>query len=173
MLLAMTVVAAHAYGFVAVGGKLAVQMFYMISGFLISYILTEARTYESVKNFYLNRALRIFPIYWVIALLALALHACMTLAGQNNFFDLYNKLELSGIAALIVSNIIIFGQDLIMFTVVRAGEFQFATDVSKTELSVWQGLLVPQAWSLGVELSFYVIAPFVLRRTAWILLCLV
>ena len=38
-LLAITVLLSHTYGHIFTGGRLAVQMFYIISGFLISYIL--------------------------------------------------------------------------------------------------------------------------------------
>lgn len=31
-------------------------------------------------------------------------------------------------------------------------------------MPAYHGLLLPQAWTLGVEISFYVIAPFVLPR---------
>ena len=49
--LALTVVLSHSYGHIFVGGRLAVQLFYIISGFLISYILLEANSYKSLKGF--------------------------------------------------------------------------------------------------------------------------
>ena len=52
--LAITVVLSHSYGHIFVGGRLAVQSFYVISGFLISYILLEARSYENLYKFYSN-----------------------------------------------------------------------------------------------------------------------
>ena len=65
-LLAIAVVFGHSYGFIFVGGRLAVQLFYVISGFLISYVLVEARTYRSVSSFYINRSLGF--LYWFVAL---------------------------------------------------------------------------------------------------------
>ena len=52
--LALTVVLSHSYGYIFVGGRLAVQLFYIISGFLISYILLEANSYRSLKGFLVN-----------------------------------------------------------------------------------------------------------------------
>lgn len=41
----------------------------------------------------------------------------------------------------------------------------------KSEVILYPALLVPQAWTLGVELAFYIVAPFVLvRRKALLLL---
>jgi peptidoglycan/LPS O-acetylase OafA/YrhL len=170
-LLAISVVFSHTYGFLLVGGMLAVQLFYVISGFLISFVLTEAKTYVSVRSFYTNRFLRLFPLYWIVASLTLAAFAVNTFLFQRESapFEVLNQLDPIGRIALAVVNLGIFGQDLIMFTGVRGGDFMFVSDFRDSEVAVWEGLLVPQAWTLGVELSFYVIAPYVLVRK----LCLV
>ena len=54
-------------------GSLAVRFFFVLSGFLITYLLlAERETAGSidVPRFYLRRALRIFPLYYLIVLLA-------------------------------------------------------------------------------------------------------
>ncbi len=51
-LFAISVVFSHSIGFVFVGGQNAVRLFYMISGFLISYILVEKKYYSNVSGFY-------------------------------------------------------------------------------------------------------------------------
>jgi len=165
-LLAIAVVFAHSYGFIFVGGTLAVQLFYVISGFLISYILVEARTYRTISSFYINRFLRLFPIYWCIALITIiaVLFASLIFDETHQIVSTFSSLGFNGKLSLGLSNLLLLGQDWIMFTGVRDGEFQFVTDFSQSEVYVWQGLLVPQAWTLGVELSFYLIAPFVLVR---------
>lgn len=165
-LLATAVVFAHSYGFVFVGGKLAVQLFYVISGFLISYILVEAGTYRTVSSFYANRFLRLFPIYWFVTVLTIiAISSASLIFNQTHpTISTFEALGFDGKVALTLSNVLIFGQDWIMFTGVREGDFQFVTDFRASDVEVWQGLLVPQAWTLGVELSFYLIAPFVLVR---------
>jgi peptidoglycan/LPS O-acetylase OafA/YrhL len=70
-LLALSVVLIHTYGQVFVTGQDAVQLFYVISGFLISYVLIEAKSYPELKFFYLNRYLRLYPIYFLVAGLVL------------------------------------------------------------------------------------------------------
>ena len=174
-LLAIAVVFAHSYGFIFVGGTLAVQLFYVISGFLISYILVEARTYRTISSFYINRFLRLFPIYWCVALITIiaVLFASLISDGTHQIASTFNSLGFDGKLSLGLSNLLLLGQDWIMFTGVRDGEFQFVTDFRQSEVQVWQGLVVPQAWTLGVELSFYLIAPFVLIRRNLMLLLLI
>ena len=165
-LLAIAVVFGHSYGFIFVGGQLAVQLFYVISGFLISYILVEATTYRSVVSFYKNRFLRLFPIYWFVALATLlAIFLASFFFNETHpIFSTFESLGFGGKVSLAISNLLLFGQDWIMFTGVRDGNFQLVANFQESEVMVYKGLLVPQAWTLGVELSFYLIAPFVLIR---------
>lgn len=174
-MLAIAVVFGHTYGFVFVGGQLAVQFFYAISGFLISYILLETTTYKCVTSFYINRFLRLFPIYWFFALATLLSIAVahFFLGETHQVISTFQALSLNGKIALTLSNLVLFGQDWIMFTGVRGGELLLVKDFQETEVQVWQGLLVPQAWTLGVELSFYAIAPFVLSRKKLVVTLLV
>lgn len=172
-LLAISVVFTHSYGVVFVGGRLAVQLFYVISGFLISYIIVEAKSYQNISAFYLNRFLRLFPIYWLVATVTLfAVVFVSIFSSIPSISSTFYSLDLLGKLCLTLSNIFIFGQDWIMFTAVRDGSFQLSTNFRESEIQVWQGLLVPQAWTLGVELSFYLIAPFVLSRTRLMLFLL-
>jgi peptidoglycan/LPS O-acetylase OafA/YrhL len=53
-------------------GNLAVCLFYVISGFYIQ-LLLDNRTI-SIRNFYISRALRIYPLYWVMAITMLWMH---------------------------------------------------------------------------------------------------
>lgn len=164
-LLAIAVVFSHCYGFMFVGGRLAVQMFYAISGFLISYILIEARAYATARSFYANRCLRLFPIYWLVAAVALAMNGLeYAVTGSNAWLGVLRDIDPLGRIALLVSNVTLFGQDWIMFTAVHDGAIGLSTNFRESEIEVWKGLLVPQAWTLGVELSFYLVAPLILHR---------
>lgn len=65
-------------GFQLVPGGLGVLIFFVISGFLITWLLLkENARYDSVslKHFYLRRSLRIFPAFYVFALIVICLLA--------------------------------------------------------------------------------------------------
>lgn len=165
-LLALAVVLGHTQSaYVLVGGRNAVQMFYVISGFLISYVLVERRAYASPWVFYANRYLRLYPIYLVVALLTVMGYA---LSLPSGFLGVYQQAPWTAVTWLFVSNLLILGQDWLMFIGVQAHQLVFAVDFKTSDVPLWKGLLAPQAWTLGVELSFYAIAPFIVRRRAWL-----
>jgi peptidoglycan/LPS O-acetylase OafA/YrhL len=72
---------------------------------------------------------------------------------------------------LALVNVFIVGQDVMMFAAIDLdGHLYMTSNFGAQAMPAMGLLLVPQAWSLGVELMFYGIAPFLLRRsTMWIL----
>jgi peptidoglycan/LPS O-acetylase OafA/YrhL len=56
----------------AIGAQLGVTIFFIISGFLITYLLMKEEQgndgHISLKNFYLRRTFRIFPVYYALLL---------------------------------------------------------------------------------------------------------
>ncbi|MES2353805.1 MAG: acyltransferase [Pseudomonadota bacterium] len=159
---AISVVFAHSgwlNGYVFVGGRNAVQLFYIISGFLISYVLTHNKIYRNPIKFYASRVLRLYPIYYLVAVLSLVAIGF----GSPKFFDLYRSVPYDAKALLTAVNVLLFGQDWVMFLGVDKAGLVFSPDPTKSDVLLRGGLLVPQAWTLGIELSFYLIAPFILR----------
>jgi peptidoglycan/LPS O-acetylase OafA/YrhL len=73
LFLALSVLASH-YWFWRInfwmGAYIAVTAFYVISGFYMSLVLdTKYTGRRGLLTFYSNRALRLFPVYWIVLLL--------------------------------------------------------------------------------------------------------
>lgn len=171
-ILAIAVVFAHlpwGGGYVFVGGVHAVKLFYLISGYLIAHVIATNETYKEPLKFYLNRILRLYPIYYAVALLSLI----AAILINQKFFDLYRNIPSSADALLIFSNLFLFGQDWVMFSGINDGHLVATTDFRMSDFPLHTGLLVPQAWTLGIELSFYALAPFVLRSKRMIFALLI
>jgi peptidoglycan/LPS O-acetylase OafA/YrhL len=182
LLLALSVVAQHCngiFGLQLVGGQLAVQSFYLISGFYMSLILNEKYigTDNSYRLFVTNRFLKIYPIYWTVLLLAIAVNISLWVIGRTeNAFIIQNYLDLpfhlGTFIYFLFSQIGLFTQDIALFAGLNnsTGALFFTTNFASSKPPVYSFLFIPQAWTLGVELMFYLIAPFLLRRRVkWIL----
>lgn len=63
--------------------------------------------------------------------------ADVVLGNSPPAFDVFREIDANGRWALIASNLIVFGQDWIMFTGVREGTFQFVADFWDSEVPVW------------------------------------
>lgn len=188
LLLALSVVATHAgpiIGTTFVGGQVAVEAFYIISGFYMTLILNEK--YIDINNSYRlfisNRLLKLYPIYWAIVTLILLLSLGSLIANSfagklHSYFDYYHQygnMSFFSISYLVITNLALVGQDAIMFLGIdtQTGQFFFTSDFSKTQPQLTSFLLVPQAWTLGIEIIFYLIAPFIVRRNFMIFIVLV
>ena len=166
--LALCVVQAHAGNLIpwpAQDGPQAVQIFFMISGFYMSMIC--GGRYGSVADFYKSRALRIYIPYYFYFLIILAASVCSGLFGHKWLaLDAYVSHPLastgmSGIVAASVANVAIFGLDWLMFfDSPPGGGLQFILDFTKGSLPLYNYFVIPQCWSIGIELTFYAIVPF-------------
>ncbi len=178
LLLAISVVLAHSapIGDIGlVGGPAAVQAFYIISGFYMSLILNEKYVWQnrSYRLFITNRLLRLYPLYWVLAAFTV-LFAVYILFKSNgiyagplqSYFDYWAGLQVSSLVFLAFTNVFLLFQDVVMFLGLdpASGSLYFTTDFLNTKPSLYSFLLLPQAWSIGVEITFYLVAPLLVRR---------
>lgn len=175
-LLAVTVVINHTgplYGLVFTDAYMAIKVFFIISGFYMALILSEKYTGPNrCRLFYTNRFLRLFPVYWVVLGVSLAvslafkfgLHTSLLLGPWQTWL---HHLSPATVAALIGANLGILGQDVLFFTHLdpATGTLSLAWDALYRATPGWFFLLIPQAWTISLELVFYMLAPWLVRRS--------
>jgi len=117
-------------------GRLGVDTFFVLSGFLISSILLKNRDEievsggnrrEAIKNFFIRRGLRIFPIYYLTIFIMFAFGGETHTHIKDNF----------------------------IYFLTYTSNFYFYKNNS------WDGML-SHLWSLAVEEQFYLIWPWVI-----------
>ena len=126
----------------------------------MSLILVQNKSYTKIRYFYFNRILRLFPIFWITAVVTFGVYFLY----NPHFFSLYQALTTIPKALLIFSNVSILGQAQVYFLSITESALAYPISYLKSDIPFWQGLLVPQAWTLELELMFYCIAPFILHR---------
>lgn len=136
----LSVVIFHFFPSTLHGGFVGVDIFFVISGFLIGKIIITEITNNSFSfiNFYKRRALRIFPALIVVLLFCFAL-------GVSSLYnsELVSLSKHIAAGAGFVSNIALWSE---------SGYFD-ASSNSKPLLHLW---------SLGVEEQFYIFTPIIL-----------
>ncbi|WP_258398131.1 acyltransferase family protein [Herbaspirillum rubrisubalbicans] len=140
----LCVVVFHAFPECLPGGFVGVDIFFVISGFLISGILFDAlqRGHFSIIDFYIRRVRRIFPALLLVMLVCL-LAGWFILLPQE--YRQLGKHILGG--AGFVSNIVLWSE---------AGYFDTSAETKP----------LLHLWSLGVEEQFYLFWPLLLWA-AW------
>ena len=130
-------------GTIQLFGELGVVLFFVLSGFLITYLLLEEErttTTIRIRNFYVRRILRIWPLYFLIVILGLLI------LPNIHIFDVpeYDKTRVYG---NLFSKIILY-----VF---------FLPNLVSPLLGI-----VPYAahtWSIGTEEQFYLTWPVILK----------
>ncbi len=123
-------------------GTLAVSFFFVLSGFLITYLLLkekETRQDINVRSFYIRRALRIWPVYYLISLLGLfVLPQVPALTFPNESAKVLSQYPINALLYIC-----------------------FMPNVA-----LWLDFFVPyasQLWSVGVEEQFYLFWPWLFK----------
>lgn len=181
LLLAMAVLVEHSgttlLGLRLTGGELAVKAFYAISGFYMAMILQERYAGRPLA-FWRNRALRLFPLYWALLLPLLVLSAGRLLSSHGThgaFLDPWRlfsgSVDLPGLLLAGATTLSLFGQDLLFFVAAdpQTGALHFSNALAEPGILLHRFLPIPVSWTLSLELSFYLLAPWICRlRVRWI-----
>ncbi|HEX4406504.1 MAG TPA: acyltransferase [Polyangia bacterium] len=115
-------------------GWVGVQLFFVLSGFLITGILLDTRGAENfLSAFFARRVLRIFPLYYATLFVTFALVPLLGVTGPALAHDR--------------------GHQIWLWTYLENWVAPFAAG----------SRVFPHFWSLAVEEQFYLIWPFVLR----------
>jgi peptidoglycan/LPS O-acetylase OafA/YrhL len=180
-ILAICVILAHTdyLGFhVAVGGGTAVQCFYILSGFFMTMILTEKYNQKGqVGLYYENRFLRLFSVYWIFLGINIALsvlnHFGSHTGTLSRWIASWHSLTLTDKVALIFSNVFMIGHDWVSLFQLGSHGIHLVPSFKAPNAYLSALFFVPQAWTLGVEITFYIFAPFLVRRRWWVVAVIV
>ncbi|MBS1771930.1 MAG: acyltransferase [Bacteroidetes bacterium] len=125
-------------------GRLGIIMFFVLSGFLITYLLLKEKEKTgriSVKHFYIRRMLRIWPLYYLIVIMGLFLIPYIP------FFNVPGRTEFIHDHFGIKIFFLVFFMPNIIDSIYRA------TPIPYTD----------QVWSVGVEEQFYFAWPWLVK----------
>ena len=120
-----------------------------------------------MRLFWQNRYLRLAPTYWVVFAVALVHTLLRKRAGE--LLTTLPTMNAGSIALVVLVNVAIVGQDLTNFLgfTPEAGEhgFHFVSQFwGGSTRPGWHFLLIPPAWTIALELMFYLFVPLLARR---------
>ena len=130
---------------IAYSSALGVVFFFVLSGFLITFLLLKEKEQNNsiaIKKFYLRRALRIWPLYYLIFIIGFFILPYLdffAVPGQDIFFqqNFWGNLLLYA-----------FFMPNLAFSI-------YTTAVPN----------IGQSWSIGVEEQFYLLWPLLIRKS--------
>lgn len=168
--LAMCVVLCHTRtykDFWVHGGMEAVQLFFIISGFYMDMVFPG---YRSRREFYISRFVRIYAPYW--AMLIVVTVTAIVFGLTTHYWLGYQvfvaePLENNGLFVVVlacIANVTIFFQDALWFICQDPGQWPtiaFLPQEPLRPLTLYA--VIPPAWSVGIELTFYLLVPFLAR----------
>lgn len=144
--------------FIGIIGHLGVVLFFVLSGFLITYLLLSEEQLSkkiSIRKFYMRRILRIWPLYFLIIILA---------------FFILPDIDLFAVPGLdkevVHSNLSL---KLILYVL-------FLPNLVRSLFGICS--FASHTWSIGVEEQFYLVWPVILRyakkyRALWMFVIII
>jgi peptidoglycan/LPS O-acetylase OafA/YrhL len=128
---------------------MAVRSFFLLSGFYMAMILS-GKYAGNISGFYRARALRLLPLYWIVVVLTLCLYWTLTTEAGSGFMLNVRAARPTELVVAAFSNMSFIGLDV-------------GRVLCQLELPGCRALagltVVAQAWTLGLEVVFYLIAP--------------
>lgn len=125
-------------------GGIGVYFFFVLSGFLITYLLLvekEKNGNIAIKQFYFRRILRIWPLYYLILIIGFFILPHFQVFHISYLQDNFNKN---------------FTENLILYIFILPNlAFSLFTAVPN----------IGQVWSIGVEEQFYIIWPWIVSKS--------
>ena len=124
VILSIAVVISHSesfFGLKFTEGLVSVQIFFIISGFYMTMILDNKYFGKgSYQLFLSNRFLRLYPIYWVVMIITIVSSIISFVlfnywARLSSYVSYFDVITFKTLLFQIITNLIIFGQDVVMF----------------------------------------------------------
>jgi len=130
---------------IAYSSALGVVFFFVLSGFLITYLLLkekESHNTVHIGKFYLRRAFRIWPLYYLIFILG------FFVLPYIDFFA-------------------VPGQDIFFYQNFWGNLLLYAFFMPNLAFSIYTTAVpnIGQSWSIGVEEQFYLLWPLLIRKS--------
>ena len=132
-------------------GKNGVYIFFVLSGFLITYLLLSEKQLISkinIKKFYFRRILRIWPLYYLIVLISFTIvpflaNNFVAFQNETHYFDRILLLQESPYITLLL----------------------FLLFLPNLAIAIKPAVVgAAQSWSVGVEEQFYIIWPHIINQ---------
>lgn len=178
-LLALSVIASHAsgigipmpksnafplWGMYLIDGRQSVALFFIISGFYMALVLNTKYKNETLK-FYLNRFLRLWPTYIVVFVLAFL----FTPTGTN-ILNLLKDCSFTTKAYVWICNIFILGTDSFWLLSLDNCHLIYHPAFINPDSNGATLLMNQPAFSISIEIIFYLMAPFILKslKKTWL-----